>query len=112
MHPRAIIPVRVSNQPVPQSVVFVVMSFFLLYLLTFATGTVAMSFTGLDFMSAMGASASCVGNVGPAFGSLGPVSNYAAVSDIGKWILSFLMLLGRLELLTVLILFSPVFWKR
>lgn len=112
IHPRAIIPVRISHKPVPQNVVFVVMSFFLLYLLTFAFGTIAMSFTGLDFMSAMGASASCVGNVGPAFGSLGPVSNYAAVSDIGKWILSFLMLLGRLELLTVLILFSPSFWKR
>ncbi len=112
MHPKAIIPVRVSRQPVPQSVVFVVMSFFLLYVLTFAVGTVVMSFTGLDFISSMGASASCVGNVGPAFGSLGPVSNYANVSDIGKWILSFLMLLGRLELLTVLILFSPTFWKR
>lgn len=112
MHPKAVLPVRISGKPVPQNVMFVVISFFLLYMATFAAGTIAMTFTGLDFMSAMGASASCVGNVGPAFGNLGPVSNYASVTDIGKWILSFLMLLGRLELLTVLILFSPHFWKR
>lgn len=67
---------------------------------------------GLDFESAIGAAASSLGNVGPALGSLSPVDNYSHLSDPAKAFCSFLMLIGRLELFTVLILFTPFFWKR
>lgn len=112
IHPQAIIPVRLNHKPVPQKIVFVVISFFLFYIATFAIGVVVMTTIGLDFESAVGASASAIGNVGPSIGSLGPVDNYADIPDIGKWFLSFLMLLGRLEIFTVLIVFSPAFWRK
>lgn len=112
IHPQAIIPVRLNHKPVPQKIVFVVISFFLFYLTTFAIGVIVMAAVGLDFESAIGASASSLGNIGPALGSVGPVDNYSAIPDIGKWFLSFLMLLGRLELFTVLIIFSPTFWRK
>jgi len=71
-----------------------------------------LTFFGLDFMSALGASASCLGNIGPAIGSLSPVDNYNHLSDAAKYFCSFLMLIGRLELFTVLILFTPFFWSK
>lgn len=112
IHPHAIIPVRLNHRTVSQNIVFVIISFFLFYLATFVVGVVLMSFIGLDFVSAIGASASSLGNIGPALGSVGPVENYSQIPDVGKWILGFLMLLGRLELFTVLIIFSPSFWKK
>lgn len=112
IHPQAIIPVRLNHRPVSQNIVFVVISFFLFYMATFAAGTVIMTSIGLDFVSAIGASASSLGNIGPALGIVGPVNNYALIPDFGKWVLSFLMLLGRLEIFTVLIIFSPAFWKK
>jgi len=71
-----------------------------------------LTFFGLDFMSALGASASCLGNIGPAIGSLSPVDNYNHLSDAAKYFCSFLMLIGRLELFTVLFLFTPFFWSK
>ncbi|CAN0572780.1 unnamed protein product, partial [Laminaria digitata] len=65
-----------------------------------------------DLLSAFSVTISAVGNVGPAFGSFGPTESYASISDFGKWALSFLMMAGRLEIFTVLILFSPTFWKK
>ena len=81
------------------------------YIAIAGIGTLIMSLTGLNFQSALGAVATSVVNVGPAIGSVGPVSNFAHLTDFGKWFLSFLMLMGRLELFTILILFSPAFWK-
>lgn len=112
IHPHAIIPVRLNKRPVSQNIVFVVISFFLFYIVTFAFGVIFLVAIGMDFVSAIGASASSIGNIGPAIGSVGPVENYAHIPDIGKWMLGFLMLLGRLELFTVLIIFSPYFWKK
>jgi len=112
IHPNAIIPVRLNGKAVPQDIIFKVMAFFLLYIIIFAFGTLIMSFMGLDFESALGASAATIGNIGPGIGSVGPVGNYAFIPMAGKWVLSFLMLLGRLELFTVLILFSAAFWKK
>jgi trk system potassium uptake protein TrkH len=71
-----------------------------------------MGFLGLDIWSAFSATFSCVGNVGPAFGAMGPTENYTHVPAAGKWILSLLMMAGRLEIFTVLLLFTPGFWKR
>lgn len=112
MHPQAVIPVRMNDRPVSQDIIFNVLAFFLIYMLIFAGGTFVMSIIGLDFESAIGATAATLGNIGPGIGMVGPVGNYAEIHVIGKWFLSFLMLLGRLELFTVLILLSPAFWKR
>ena len=71
-----------------------------------------MSMIGVDFLTAIGSAAASLGNIGPGIGSVGPVDNYAHIPTIGKWYLSVLMLIGRLELFTVLILFTPYFWRR
>ena len=112
LHPNAVLPMRYNNKSVDQKIVYNVLGFFILYMLSFIVGTLVMSLTGLDFMTSAGAAASSLGNVGPAFGDVSPVDNYNSLSDFGKWWSSFLMLLGRLELFTVLILFTTYFWKR
>ncbi|MBU2506275.1 MAG: TrkH family potassium uptake protein [Bacteroidetes bacterium] len=111
IHPRAVIPVRYNNQSVPNEIISNVMAFFLFYIFIFVIGTMVMSLVGLDFLSAMGSVATSIGNVGPAIGSVGPSFNFSHIPDFGKWFLSFLMLMGRLELFTVLLIFSPAFWK-
>ena len=74
--------------------------------------SVVLTLLGLDFQSALGASASSLGNIGPAIGSVSPVDNFNHLTTAAKWFCSFLMLIGRLELFTVLILFSPFFWRK
>jgi trk system potassium uptake protein TrkH len=86
--------------------------FFILYMLSFIIGSLGFSMIGLDFVSSIGVAASSLGNVGPALGEFGPSINFNGLSMAGKWWASFLMLLGRLELFTVLILFTPFFWKK
>ena len=81
-------------------------------MLIFIISSVILTLFGLDFMSAIGAAASSLGNIGPAIGSVSPVDNFAHLSNAAKWFCSFLMLIGRLELFTVLILFSPFFWRK
>jgi len=112
IHPHAIIPVKFNGKAVPQDIIFKVMAFFLIYITIFFAGTFLMTIVGLDFESAIGSTIATLGNIGPGIGKVGPVDNYAWIPDIGKWILSFLMLLGRLELFTVLIIFSGYFWKK
>lgn len=112
MHPQGIIPVKFNGKAVPQNILLLVMAFFLFYIFTFVIGTFMMSLLGLDFRTATGSTLSALGNIGPGFGSVGPVYNYAHLPSFGKWFLSFLMLLGRLELFTVLILLTPGFWKK
>ncbi len=112
IHPQAILPVRLNGKSISQEIIFNVLAFFLIYIIIFAFGSLLMSFMGLEFESAVGAVAATLGNIGPGLGSVGPVLNFGLVPDSGKWLLSFFMLLGRLELFTVLILFSPTFWKK
>ncbi len=112
LHPNAIIPVRYDNKTVPKSIVFNIISFFIIYMFIFIVSSVVLTFFGLDFISAIGAAASSLGNIGPAIGAVSPVDNYAHLSNGAKWFCSFLMLIGRLELFTVLILFSPFFWRK
>lgn len=112
VHPQAVIPVRQNNKAVQPDIIAKVGAFVLLYLLIFGLGSIILTITGLDSTSAMGAAAACLGNIGPGLDVTGPVSNYSSVTDIGKWVLSFIMLLGRLEIFTILILFSPTFWKK
>lgn len=112
IHPHAVIPVRFNKKPVSQEIIHLVTAFFLFYVLTFFTGTMVMTFLGLDFDTAIGATIASLGNIGPGIGGVGPVENYSALPWAAKWVSAFLMLLGRLELFTVMILFSPVFWKK
>lgn len=112
LHPNAIIPVRYDGKAVNKNIVFNIISFFIIYMLIFIMSSVVFTFFGLDFISALGAAASSLGNIGPAIGSVSPVDNFSHLSNGAKWFCSFLMLIGRLELFTVLILFTPFFWRK
>ena len=111
LHPNAILPVRYKGKSVDQKIVYNILGFFILYSLSFILGAVVFAGTGLDFQTAIGASASSLGNIGPAFGGLSPVDNFASLTDFAKFWSSFLMLIGRLELFTVLIILTPYFWR-
>lgn len=111
LHPNAILPVRFNGKAISKEIVFNVLGFFILYMLAFIVGAVVLAFMGLDFISAVGGAAATLGNIGPAFGDLGPINNYDILPAAGKWWCSFLMLIGRLELFTVLILLTPFFWR-
>lgn len=112
LHPSAIIPVRLNRRAVHRDITFNILAFIMIYISIFATGSVIMTWIGVDFLTALGSVATCLGNIGPGLGTVGPVDNFAHLPTLGKWFLSFLMLLGRLELFTVLILLTPYFWKR
>ena len=112
VHPRAFITTRYNGRAVKDDVLFSIMAFVLFYVISFGAGTFAMAAIGLDFQTAIGATISSLGNIGPGIGHVGPVDNFAHIPAIGKWILSFLMMLGRLELFTVLVILSPGFWKK
>ena len=112
VHPHAVLPVRVGNTVVPRDVITNVLGFFVLYLSIFALGVLAMTALGLDLVSAFGATAATLGNIGPGLGSVGPTDTYAHIPVIGKWLLSTLMLLGRLEIFTVIVLLSPYYWRK
>jgi trk system potassium uptake protein TrkH len=87
------------------------MNFLLIYLLTFVMGSMVLTLMGYDILTSFGAVATTLGNVGPAIGRVGPIDNFAFFSPEAKFFLSFIMLLGRLELFTILILFTPFFWR-
>ena len=111
LHSRALIPVKIGKQYVEEDVVRNTLGFFLFFMSSFIIATILLSTLGLDIESSIGAAASAMGNIGPAFGEFGPTDNYALMPKPGKWILSFCMLLGRLEIFTVMVLFSKTFWK-
>ncbi len=111
LHPNAILPVRYNKLSIKHEIVFNVLGFFIVYMLAFIIGAVGFAALGLDFSSALGGAASSLGNIGPAFGDLSPVDNFASLPAAGKWWSSFLMLIGRLELFTVLIVLTPFFWR-
>lgn len=112
IHPRAVIPVRLNKTAVPSDIISNVVAFFLFYIFIFVVGTLIMAALGLDFHTSLGAAASALGNVGPGIGDIGPSSTFSHLPEIGKWVLSFLMLLGRLEIFTVLLIFTPAFWQK
>ena len=103
---------RIESQPVSREVLANVMSYCVFFILIFILGVFIMTWLGLDFTSALGAVAATLGNVGPGLGSVGPTDNYAHIPAVGKWLLSLLMLLGRLEIFTLIVLFSPDAWRR
>ncbi len=119
LYPNAIVPLRFNHKPVSQNIINKVLAFFMIYMLIFIIGSIIMGMmyigenaTDSKIISALTVTASSLGNIGPAFGEFGPVNNYNSLPPAGKWFSAFLMLLGRLELFTILILFTPSFWKK
>jgi trk system potassium uptake protein TrkH len=111
IHPNAFIPVRLDRRIISQNTIYNLLVFISLYFFVMCSGTFVISFMGYDLVTSFSTSASMLGNIGPGLGTFGPFTNYSALPMAGKWFLSFLMLLGRLELLTVMILFSRNFYK-
>lgn len=111
LHPRAILPIRVGKRIVEPAILRTILGFFVMYFIVFAAGAIIMTFLGFDLISSMGASIASLGNIGPAWGAFGPTDDYAQVPYTGKWVLILLMMIGRLELFTVLIIFTPWFWR-
>ncbi len=111
IHPNAVIPVRYNSKAVSPTVVTNVLAFIVIYMLIVGISMVVMSIMGYDLDTSIGAVATCIGNIGPGLGEVGPAANFAHIPDFGKWFLSFLMLIGRLEIFTVVLLFSPYFWR-
>ena len=112
LHPRAVIPTRLGGKVIPENVMLNVLAFMLLFVASFVVGTLLLAALGIDLTTAAGASAAAIGNVGPGLGLVGPAGNYGWIPGTGKVILIILMLLGRLEIYSVLVLLQPEFWRR
>ena len=111
LYPRAVVPLVLNGRLVSGKVMIHILVFLLIYLATFIIGVLIVAILGMDFLTAIGAVATSLGNVGPGIGDVGPLDNFAGVPLAAKWMLAFLMLLGRLELFTILVLLSPYFWR-
>lgn len=112
VHPRAIISQRLDNNTITDSLIINILLYFFLYTMLVLIGMSLLAAMGIDILTSLTASASCMGNIGPGFGAVGPVLNYAFIPDLGKLVLSMLMLLGRLEIFPLLVLLYPGFWKK
>jgi trk system potassium uptake protein TrkH len=112
LHPAAVNPMKIGGHVIANNIVFAVLGFIFLYFMTLATLTFILLISGMDFISALTAVLACVNNFGPGLGTVGPASNYQGLTDFQTWVCTFGMLIGRLEIFTVLILFTPAFWKR
>jgi trk system potassium uptake protein TrkH len=112
IHPRAVSPIKIGGKTVPDDVMRSVVGFLALYMGLFALSSVALAGLGVDFTTSFAAIAASIGNIGPGFGMVGPAENYAQIPALGKWLLIWCMLLGRLEIFTVIILVVPEFWRK
>ena len=111
IHPSLIQNIKIEDEPIPSKTINRVIKFILIYIFIFMIGTLVMSLFGLDLISSITSSAVTLGNIGPGFGLVGPTMNYEFLQPLAKLFLSFLMILGRLEIFTVLVIFMPGFWK-
>lgn len=112
LHPSAIVPVKIAGQVVPGRVIVAVLAFFFAWIATLVIATLLLAATGLDILTAFSAAAASLANLGPGLHEVGPASNFAALSDGQTRLCTVLMLLGRLELFTVLVFFTPAFWRK
>ena len=112
LHPNLAAPVTIGGQVIPNAIVVAILGFLFLYFMSIVMLTFLLVFGGLDFVSAFTAVIACINNAGPGLGQVGPATNYASLSDYEIWVLSFTMLLGRLEVLSLLVLFTPQFWRK
>ncbi len=112
IHPNAIFPVRLNGHVLPENVIARVLAFALLYMIIIVIGSTILSVTGIGFIESLSGMITCLSDVGPGLGSIGPVNNFSHIPDVSKWFLSAVMLIGRLEIFTVLLIFSPIFWRK
>jgi len=112
VHPHAVTHVKIAGKRVPDEVMRSVMGFIALYLGIFVVASVVLAGLGVDFTTSFAAVAATLGNIGPGFGTIGPVENFAHLPVMGKWLLIWCMLVGRLEIFTVIILLVPEFWRK
>jgi trk system potassium uptake protein TrkH len=112
VHPQAVASVRVGGQVVQNRIVFAVLAFVVLYFATVVALTFALLLSGLDFLTAFSAIIACINNAGPGLGLVGPSGNYQGLTDFQTWTCALAMLLGRLEIFSVLVLFTPVLWRK
>jgi trk system potassium uptake protein TrkH len=111
-HPSAVSPLKINNRVVPNQVVFAVLAFFFAWLATLVGTTLLLTASGLDVLTAFSASVASLNNIGPGLHEVGPSANFSVLTDFQTWVCSIAMLLGRLELLTVLVVFTPAFWRK
>lgn len=111
IHPRGVLPVQVGHRTIDPPTIMRILSFVIAYVFFFSVGALVLTAVGVDFQSAIGASIACLANIGPALGDFGPIDNYASMPWVGKWTMSMLMMIGRLEVFTVLVLFSKAYWR-
>ncbi len=112
VHPRAIVPVQLGGQVVENNIIFAVLAFMLVYGSSVILMTMVLSATGVEIVTAFSAVIACINNMGPGLNELGPAGNYSGLTDFQTWVLSFAMLLGRLELMTLLVVLTPAFWRK
>ena len=112
LHPNAVRPVRMGKQAVPETILYAVLGFSFMYMVTIVSLTLVLSATGLDLITAFSAVVACLNNTGPGLEMVGPASNYQALAAFQKWLLAFTMILGRLEIFTLLVVLTPAFWRR
>ncbi|MCP4624447.1 MAG: TrkH family potassium uptake protein, partial [bacterium] len=112
IHPHSVTHVKIGGKSIPEDVIRSILGFLALYMGLFAFCSVLLAGLGVDYVTALTAVASAIGNIGPGFGLVGPVDNYAGLPQLGKWLLIWCMLLGRLEIYTVIILLVPEFWRK
>jgi len=111
IHPKSVISVKIGGQNVPENVINNVIAFVLIYVLIFVSFSLILLTQNMDLLSSTSAVAATLGNIGPGFGIVGPALNYSGLTNITKILLCLAMILGRLEIYTILILFTPFFWK-
>ena len=112
LHPNAVHPVRLGSQRVSDDILHAVLGFGFMYMVSIVSLTLVLSLSGLDIVTAFSAVVACINNTGPGLGAVGPASNYAGLNEFQIWTLSFTMILGRLEIFTLLVVLTPVFWRR
>ena len=112
LHPSAVNPAKLNGQVIENKVMFAVLAFLFIYIASIVSMTLAMLASGLDVMTAFSAVVACINNMGPGLNQVGPATTFAALTDFQTWVCTFAMLLGRLELFTLLIVFTPIFWRR
>ena len=112
LHPSAVVPLRLGRQPVTDNVLHAVLAFSFMYMVSIVALTLVLSASGLDLITAFSGVIACINNAGPGLAALGPAGNYQGLSDFQTWVLSFAMILGRLEIFTLLVVLTPAFWRR
>ena len=112
MHPNAVHLVKVGNDVVPPNILFAVLAFGFMYMVCIVAMTLLLSLSGLEIITAFSAVVASINNTGPGLGEVGPATNFASLNDFQTWVCTFAMLLGRLEIFTLLVVMTPAFWRK